>query len=310
MPGGEYPRRPAGRLVGVERSTPEQTASERPESAQAPSAPVADSPRRRLLEVARALIRPLYWWYERRILTRVRKNPVPRHLGLILDGNRRFARSIGEDFRVGHELGVEKAYEVLRWCLDLRIPAVTVWVMSTDNLRRDPEEVGHLLATFVREAKVMAGDPRIHANRVRIRVIGQLALLPEETLTALRDLESATAGHDGLLLNIALGYGGREEIVDAVRRLLEDGESRGLRPGEIASALSTTQIGEYLYTAGLPDPDFIIRTSGELRLGGFLLWQSAYSEYYFCEALWPDFRRVDFLRAIRSYQGRHRRFGR
>jgi short-chain Z-isoprenyl diphosphate synthase len=229
---------------------------------------------------------------------------------LILDGNRRFARSIGGDFRVGHELGVQKAYEVLRWCLDLRIPAVTVWVLSTDNLRRTPEEVGHLMATFVREARAMAGDPRIHANRVRVRVIGRHALLPPETLAALRELESATAGHDGLLLNIAIGYGGREEIVDAVRRLLDDGERRGLRAAEVAAALTTSQIGDYLYTAGVPDPDFIIRTSGELRLGGFLLWQSAYSEYYFCEALWPEFRRVDFLRAIRSYQGRHRRYGR
>ncbi len=253
---------------------------------------------------------PLYWYYERRLLHEVRKGPMPRHLGLILDGNRRYARLRGLPPTLGHRFGVRKAYEVLEWCLELGIPTVTVWVFSTDNFRRSPEEVEELMRLFVEEAGRMADDPRIYHHRVRIRVIGRREGFPEEVLTALEALEEKTKAHDGLHLNIAMGYGGREEIVDAVKSLLLEAHEKGLSPKEVALSLTPEAIAQRLYTAGLPDPDFIIRTSGEIRLSGFLLWQSAYSEFYFADVLWPEFRKIDFLRALRSYQARERRFGR
>jgi short-chain Z-isoprenyl diphosphate synthase len=156
----------------------------------------------------------------------------------------------------------------------------------------------------------MAKDPRIHTNKVRVRVIGRHERFPPKVLEALEELEKATQQHSGMLLNIAMGYGGREEIIDAVKSLLLEAAQTGKSPEELATELDMHHISERLYTAGVPDPDFIIRTSGEIRLSGFLLWQSAYSEYYFCDVFWPAFRKVDFLRAVRDYQRRERRFGR
>jgi short-chain Z-isoprenyl diphosphate synthase len=262
------------------------------------------------LRFAGSLSRPLYWWYERRLEAQVRQGDLPRHLGLILDGNRRFARSLGLESHLGHEFGVEKAYEVLEWCLELGIRTVTVWVFSTDNFSRPPQEVETLMQLFVREANRMAVDPRIHAHKVQVRVIGRRDRFPPKVLEALEELEQATADHHGMLLNIAMGYGGREEIVDAVKKLLLEAAESGKDPRELAAELDLEHISGHLYTAGVPDPDFIIRTSGEIRLSGFLLWQSVYSEYYFFDAFWPEFRKVDFLRALRSFQARQRRFGR
>ncbi|GGM99412.1 isoprenyl transferase [Thermus composti] len=261
---------------------------------------------RRLL----ALSRPLYWLYERRLLKEVKGGPMPKHLGLILDGNRRYARALGLSPTKGHEFGVQKAYEVLEWCLELGIKTVTVWVFSTDNFKRPPEEVETLMNLFLREAERMAEDHRILENQVRVRFIGRREGFSPEVVRAIERLERRTEGHGGMVLNIALGYGGREEIVDAVKRLLLEAEAQGLSPKEVAERLTPEDIARHLYTAGLPDPDFIIRTSGEIRLSGFLLWQSAYSEFYFADVLWPEFRKIDFLRALRSYQARERRFGR
>jgi short-chain Z-isoprenyl diphosphate synthase len=261
---------------------------------------------RRLL----SLTRPLYWLYEKRLLKEVKGGPVPKHLGLILDGNRRYARALGLSPVKGHEFGVQKAYEVLEWCLEMGIKTVTVWVFSTDNFKRPPEEVEELMRLFVREAERMAEDHRILEHQVRVRFIGRREGFSEEVLRALERLEAKTQHHQGMVLNIALGYGGREEIVDAVKRLLLEAWERGLSLKEVAEGLSPEDIARHLYTAGLPDPDFIIRTSGEIRLSGFLLWQSAYSEFYFADVLWPEFRKIDFLRALRSYQARERRFGR
>lgn len=273
-------------------------------------APARAAWRGRLVGLARWLSGPLYWSYERALVARVREcGRLPQHLGLILDGNRRFARGLGIDERLGHHFGVDKAHEVLGWCLELGIPHVTIWVLSTDNLKRDPVEVEHLLGLFEREARNLAVDARIHANRVRVRAIGQHERFPAAVLASLRDLEAATAHHDGMLLNIAVGYGGREEIVDAVRGLLREAARDGRPLDALADELGPSHIGDRLYTAGMPDPDFVVRTSGEVRLGGFLLWQAAYSEYYFCDALWPEFRKIDFLRALRSYQARERRLG-
>ncbi|MBB6098788.1 short-chain Z-isoprenyl diphosphate synthase [Deinobacterium chartae] len=261
--------------------------------------------------IYRTLLKPLYWWYEQRLSRAVLAGgKLPKHLGIILDGNRRFARSIGVETHMGHDLGAHKAYEVLEWCLALGIPHVTLWVFSSDNKSRDPQEVAHLLELFAREAAKMVHDPRIHNNAVRIKLIGQIEDFPESTRKALHELEQATAHYQGMLLHIAIGYGGREEIVGAIRSLLRAKAAEGKSLEELSRELQVSDIEEHLYTAGAPDPDFIVRTSGEVRLSGFLLWQAAYSEYYFCDAYWPSFRKVDFLRALRSFQSRERRFGR
>ncbi len=263
----------------------------------------------RVLRLLRALSHPLYWGYERKLTTQISKGHIPQHIGVILDGNRRFARGIGLDVRKGHEFGVEKVHDLLEWCLELGISNVTIFVFSAENFDRTPAEVEYLFDLFVRESRKLMTHPRIKANKVRVKVIGRRSKLPDAVVTATETLEHSTAGHDGMLLNIAFGYGGREEIVDGVKKLLLEAQASHRSPAEVAEHLTASQISNYLYTAGIPDPDFIIRTSGEVRLSGFLLWQAAYSEYYFCDALWPGFRRIDFLRAIRSYQGRERRFG-
>lgn len=254
--------------------------------------------------------KPVYWFYERRLRRKVRVGgKLPQHLGLILDGNRRFARAAGVQREIGYEFGIDKAHEVLQWCLELDIPAVTIWVLSTDNVARDPEEVAHLMKLFDREARNLATDPRIHGNRVRVRAIGQHDSFPAHVLNALKELEEATASYDGMLLNIAVGYGGREEIVDAVKVYLEQQAQAGATLEQAAQALRPDDISARTYTAGTPEVDFIIRTSGEIRMSGFMLWQSVYSEFYFCDVYWPGFRWVDFLRALRDFQGRRRRFG-
>jgi len=264
----------------------------------------------RALGVVNAVTRPLYWLYERRLLERVKEGPLPKHLGIIMDGNRRFARAAGLDVKTGHDYGAGKAREVLDWCLELGIRHVTLWGFSSDNRGRAPDEVGHLHALFGEQARSLLNDERLHANRVRVRVIGDIADFPADAKAALAAMEAATADYDGMAVNVALGYGGREEIVDAVRRLVGERLDAGGDAADVARSITTEGITRHLYTAGMPDPDFVIRTSGEVRLSGFLLWQTAYSEFYFCDANWPEFRKVDFLRAVRAYQARERRFGR
>lgn len=259
--------------------------------------------------MARAL-KPLYWLYERELSRAIRAGGrLPRHVGVIMDGNRRFARRLDVDTKAGHNHGAEKAHEFLDWCLELGIEHVTIWGYSSENRNRDADEVAHLHELFAQQATDLLGDPRLHGNRVRVRIIGDIADFPEKAKAALRRIEDATAEYDGLHLNLALGYGGREEIVNAVRSLLKTKQAEGAGLAEVADCLDADEIGRHLYTAGLPDPDFVIRTSGEVRLSGFLLWQTAYSEFYFCDAFWPEFRKVDFLRALRSFQARERRFG-
>ncbi|MGH8147041.1 MAG: polyprenyl diphosphate synthase [Rhodanobacteraceae bacterium] len=258
----------------------------------------------------RPLLHPLYWSYERRLVRQVTEQAVPAHIGLILDGNRRFARSKGLEAMLGHQFGVNKLREVLAWCLDLGVRHVTLYVFSTENFGRSNAEVECLLDLFVRESARLLEEPRIKSERVRVKIIGQRERLPEKVVAASEALELSTAGHDGMLLTIALAYSGREEITDAVKGLLSAAAAEGRSLESVAAGLSTKEIERYLYTEGVPDPDFIIRTSGEQRLSGFLIWQAAYSEFYFCDVLWPAFRRIDFLRAVRTYQHRGRRFGR
>lgn len=256
------------------------------------------------------LLYPLYRWYEHNLTRQVTAETVPAHIGLILDGNRRFARDMGLAATLGHQYGVNKLREVLEWCLDLDVRHVTLYVFSNENFARSESEVECLLDLFVRESARLLQEPRMKSGRVRVKVIGQRERLPEHVVAASEALELSTADHDGMLLTIALAYSGREEITDAVKGMLAAAADQGRSLESLATSLKTEDIAHYLYTEGVPDPDFIIRTSGEQRLSGFLLWQSAYSEFYFCDVLWPAFRRIDFLRAVRTYQRRKRRFGR
>jgi short-chain Z-isoprenyl diphosphate synthase len=257
------------------------------------------------------MLRLLYWLYAFRLRRQISSHPVPRHVRIILDGNRRYAykrRLIHP--RLAYDLGAEKLDDVLAWCFDLGIPAVTLWVCSIDNLRRSQAEVSDILAAVEAKIGALAKDPVIHSRRVRVKAMGRLDLLPPSTRVVLRAAEQATADYDALRLTIAIAYGGREEIADAVRDLVRDKVRHGTDLEAAVEGITPLAINNYLYTAGLPDLDLIIRTSGEIRLSGFLLWQSAHSEFYFSDVNWPEFRKIDFLRAIRSFQQRSRRFGR
>lgn len=253
----------------------------------------------------------LYYIYRNRLAGEVKKNAVmPAHVGLILDGNRRYAKQKGfKQVTDGHRLGADKLDDLLEWCEDLRIPMVTIWALSTENLARQSEEMGSLLEIIEDKVAAIARDPRTHRRRMKIRVLGKIELLPESVQKILAEVEQATKDYSDYCLNIAIGYGGRQEIADALRKLLLSKQLKKASIEEIASEITPEAIGKHLYTVDLPDPDLIIRTSGETRLSGFLLWQSAYSEFYFCDVHWPAFRQIDFLRAIRSYQQRQRRFG-
>ncbi|MFA9429765.1 isoprenyl transferase [Egicoccus sp. AB-alg2] len=248
-----------------------------------------------------------YRVYERRLAEELSGGPLPRHVGVILDGNRRFARERGlDDPSAGHALGAARIDPFLGWCLEMGVPYVTLWLLSTDNLGRDDQEVARLLSIIEETVRRLADDGR----GLRLTAVGALDLLPDDTRRALAEVERATAANDRLRVQIAVGYGGRQEITDALRKLLQARAGEGCSLEDLARTLRPEDIGDHLYTTGLPDPDLIIRTSGEVRLSGFLLWQSAHSEYYFCDAYWPDFRRIDFLRALRDYQRRSRRYGR
>ncbi len=252
-----------------------------------------------------------YRVYGRRLADQLDRGSLPRHVGVILDGNRRYARERGLPSAAhGHRAGADRIPPFLDWCWELGIPYVSLWLLSTDNLSRDDEEVASLLDIIVDTVQRIAHHPTTRERRLRVTAVGALDLLPEEVRTRLKDACEATADHDGFHLQVAVGYGGRQEITDALRSLLRERASEGASLDELAESLDVHDIADHLYTSGFPDPDLIIRTSGELRLSGFLLWQSANSEFYFCDPYWPDFRRIDFLRALRDYQRRHRRFGR
>ena len=247
----------------------------------------------------------LYRLYERRLRRQLQGRPVPRHVGVILDGNRRWARALGEDVAHGHQRGADKVEDLLRWCTETGVELVTLWLLSTDNLSRPRDELDPLLKIIETVAEDLAAPDRPW----RIKAVGALDLLPPETAQAIKAASESTVDRSGLAVNVAVCYGGRREITDAVRSLLHEHADRGTSIEELAEVLDVDHIADHLYTHGQPDPDLLIRTSGEQRLSGFMLWQSAHSEFYFCDALWPDFRRVDFLRALRSYSARHRRYG-
>ncbi len=248
--------------------------------------------------------RLFYPAYEARMLRALPKDKLPAHVGVMLDGNRRWAKSVGGDSAHGYRAGAANIEPLLDWCDEVGVEVVTLWLLSTDNLNRPPDQLAGLLAIIEGAVSSLADQ-----QRWRVHPVGALDLLPASAAQVMKDAEDRTRDVDGMLVNVAVGYGGRREIADAVRSLLQEHADRGTSLEELAEVLDVEHIAEHLYTKGQPDPDLVIRTSGEQRLGGFLLWQSAQSEFYFCEAYWPDFRKVDFLRAIRAYSQRERRYG-
>ncbi len=248
----------------------------------------------------KSLLYPLYEW---RIVRDLDFSKTPHHVGVILDGNRRWAKANpNQGDPNGHKAGASKIIEFLGWCDDADVRVVTLWLLSTDNFKRSASEIQELLQIIGDTVDELAAT-----GRWNIKAVGALDLLPEWLSQKLNSLKPIR--NDGVEVNVAISYGGRREIVDAVKSYLSDAEKSGHSLDQAKANLSTEDISKFLYTAGQPDPELLIRTSGEQRLGGFMLWQSASSEFYFCEAYWPDFRRVDFLRALRAYSLRQRRFG-
>jgi short-chain Z-isoprenyl diphosphate synthase len=258
----------------------------------------------------RAALAPVYRAYTVRLRAEVLARPVPEHVALIMDGNRRWARQLGGAAGIGHRHGANKAIELLDWCSDLGIREVTLWALSLENLDRAPEEV-ELITEIARQTLTALSErDKIKRLEMSLRVIGRRELLPDRLREAAERGEAETRGRPGLRVTLALGYSGRDELVEAARAAIRTLVAEGVTPEGLADALTAQQLEAHLYTRGSSDPELIIRTSGEVRLSGFLPWQSAYSEFYFCDAYWPAFRQLDFLRAIRTYQLRGRRFGR
>ncbi len=242
-----------------------------------------------------------------RLLDRIKAGgDVPTHVGIIMDGNRRFAKELGlEDLGMGHVAGQERLENVLDWCLELGIRVLTVYAFSTENFKRADAERELLMELFEHNFRKMAVDERVHKNKIRVQCIGDLALLPAGVRSAADAVMEATKGYDAYRFNVAIAYGGRQEIVEAVKSIARDAKAGTLDP----EAVGVDTISHRLTTAGLPDPDVIIRTSGEERISNFLLWQMAYAELYFADVYWPELSRLEFLRAIEEYQRRKRRFG-
>jgi tritrans,polycis-undecaprenyl-diphosphate synthase [geranylgeranyl-diphosphate specific] len=240
-----------------------------------------------------------------KLIEETRQHPLPRHIAVIMDGNRRFAQELGLSKEAGHIFGKMKIEEVLNWCFDLGIPVLTIYAFSTENFKRSEKEINTLMTLFKQELDKAKQDSRIHQNRVRIRILGRLELLPKDIQQSAHYVMEMTKDYDAYHLNIALAYGGREEIIHAIQQIAQDVKKGKMKLGDITQST----VSSYLYTTGLPDPDLILRTSGEERISNFLLWQIAYSELYFSDVYWPAFQKRDFLRAIRTYQNRKRRFG-
>ena len=248
----------------------------------------------------------LYKIYEKRLLNELDPARMPKHVAIIMDGNRRYTKVQGNmEVTRGHELGVDTLEKVLDWSIDLGIEIVTAYAFSTENFNRSEKEVKGLMDHFVKNFKRIVNHEKIHRNKVRVKVVGRIDLLPDDVREAIKEAEDATKDYHDRLFNLAIGYDGRLEIVDAVKKIYQKIEAGELSIDDVDEKL----INDNLYTEGLADPNLIIRTSGEERLSGFLLWQSSYSELYFCDSLWPELRKIDYLRAIRDYQARDRRFG-
>ena len=240
-----------------------------------------------------------------KLIENIKQNQVPEHVAIIMDGNRRFATELGLSPNVGHLFGRDKLEEVLEWCFELEIKNLTVYAFSTENFDRDIGEVQTLMDLCKEELKKASKDSRIHKNQVKIRVFGRLESLPKDISQSAQYVMDATKDYDKYSFNIAIAYGGREEIIQAIQKIAGDVKEGNLKIDDIKEPI----VSKYLYTNGIPDPDIILRTSGEERISNFLLWQLAYSELYFSDVYWPAFQKRDFLKAIMTCQQRKRRFG-
>ncbi len=256
-------------------------------------------------EISKVIANTAYQTYEKRLLKEVRESEIPHHVAIIMDGNRRFARELGLSTKEGHVKGKDKLEELMEWCMDLDIRILTVYAFSTENLSRGKEELDSLMDLFEESFRKLGDDERVHKNKIKVTVLGERELLPERVKRAIEYAESRTANYNNFYYNIATAYGGRQEIIAAIKIIAEMIERGDLKSEDI----NEESFSKFLYTAKFPDPDLILRTSGEERISNFLLWQLAYSELYFTDVYWPGFRMIDFLRAIRSYQLRKRRFG-
>ncbi len=249
----------------------------------------------------------VYKLYEEWLSRQVRSDRVPEHIAVILDGNRRWATGRALPYILGHEKGAKTSEEFLNWALDMNIKTITVYAFSTENLRRKQSEVDQILRVIENQLKLLEANPTIHESHVCVKALGRLDVLPKSMRDTIEGIEKATCTYNDHYLNLAIAYGGRAEIIDATKKIARD-----IEEGKVDSAdIDEELFRSYLYTAHLPNPypDLIVRTSGEERLSGFLLWQAAYSELCFLDVYWPDFRKIDLLRAIRTYQQRKRRFG-
>lgn len=253
----------------------------------------------------------VYRLYERRLAASLPSDGLPRHVGVILDGNRRYARERGlSTIADGHRMGADKIQHMLDWCHEFGIDHVTLWLLSTDNFSRDADELAELATIIAETVTTLAEDERNRVRGFRITPVGALDALPDRLRLALKRAADRTSDGTALHVQVAVGYGGRQEIIDAVRGLLQERLDAGQDLQQVIDGLRPELLAPHLYTTGTPDPDLIIRTSGEIRLSGFLLWQSAHSEFHFTDAYWPAFRKIDFLRALRDFAGRQRRYGR
>lgn len=244
--------------------------------------------------------------YEKVLLEQIAKDGnVPYHVGIITDGNRRYANSHGIESNLGHVKGKEKLEEVLEWCMEIGTRVVTVYAFSTENFKRDDKEVEFLFTLISNSLLNLINDERVQRNKIRVKIIGSIETLPGFLQDSIKKVEDATKDYNGYKLNIAVAYGGREEIIEAIRKIADE-----YKQGKITmDDITEENFKKYLYDGTIPDPDLILRTSGEERVSNFLLWQGAYSELYFSDVFWPELRKLDFLRAVRSYQTRKRRFG-
>jgi tritrans,polycis-undecaprenyl-diphosphate synthase [geranylgeranyl-diphosphate specific] len=241
-----------------------------------------------------------------KLIENIKQNPIPKHIAIIMDGNRRFARELGLKPNTGHLFGRDKIKEVLEWCFDLKIKNLTLYAFSTENFKRGSDEVKSLMDLCKEELNKAIEDSHIHKNKVKVNIIGHIESLPEEIIKSAKYIMDKTKNYKKYALNIALAYGGREEILQAIKNIASDVKNEKISIKDITKS----RISSYLYTRDIPDPDLILRTSGEERISNFLLWQLAYSELYFSDVYWPAFQKRDFLKAIRTYQQRKRRFGR
>ena len=241
-----------------------------------------------------------------RLKERILNDEIPKHVSIIMDGNRRFAWNRKIETNIGHKKGKEKLKEVMDWVLDLKIPYLSVYALSTENINeRSQEELDSLYELYCNGLNEMSEDPKIHNMKVKVQAVGRLEMLPDNVRNAIKNIEEKTKNYSEFLFTVCLAYGGREEIVDAVRKVSQEYASGTIKLEEI----DTDKISNNLYSSDMPDPDLVIRTSGEERISNFLLWQIAYSELHFTDVHWPSFNKNDLYEAIESYQNRRRRYG-